>query len=405
MIYLTNINLNQNELQNAVLQPLATAPSSAKLGQVYYNSTDKCLYQYDGSAWKRVGVIYEETSAAGKVLSGLAADGTVYTAQVKDLQLKGITPISGGYVADGDSLSTAILALDQAVQNAVAGGGEVNQFAFSNVKVGSVTISATGKTDTVEFVAGSNVTLTPNASGKTITVSVTVPTRLSELANDKNFIDSTVSNLTNYYLKAETYTQSEVNNLIGQIKTIQIVVVDNLPTTGESNKIYLVPKSGSESNNSYYEYIWVSNTSKFEKIGDTEIDLSNYLQKNGDGSNLTTTFTAASTRELPISGETIAVIIGKVIKYLTDLKTVAFTGSYNDLTDKPTQVVKYTSGTLASGSTTITISFTGTFIGYTAIDAVTNEVILVDSEVGTNQAVFTISATHSNNITIIVMYS
>ena len=405
MIYLTNINLNQNELQNAVLQPLATAPSSAKLGQVYYNSTDKCLYQYDGSAWKRVGVIYEETSAAGKVLSGLAADGTVYTAQVKDLQLKGITPISGGYVADGDSLSTAILALDQAVQNAVAGGGEVNQFAFSNVKVGSVTISATGKTDTVEFVAGSNVTLTPNASGKTITVSVTVPTKLSELANDKNFIDSTVSNLTNYYLKAETYTQSEVNNLIGQIKTIQIVVVDNLPTTGESNKIYLVPKSGSESNNSYYEYIWVSNTSKFEKIGDTEIDLSNYLQKNGDGSNLTTTFTAASTRELPISGETIAVIIGKVIKYLTDLKTVAFTGSYNDLTDKPTQVVKYTSGTLASGSTTITISFTGTFIGYTAIDAVTNEVILVDSEVGTNQAVFTISATHSNNITIIVMYS
>lgn len=405
MIYLTNINLNQNELQNAVLQPLATAPSSAKLGQVYYNSTDKCLYQYDGSAWKRVGVIYEETSAAGKVLSGLAADGTVYTAQVKDLQLKGITPVSGGYVAEGDSLGTAILALDQAVQNAVAGGGEVNQFAFSNVKVGSVTISATGKTDTVEFVAGSNVTLTPNASGKTITVSVTVPTKLSELANDKNFIDSTVSNLTNYYLKAETYTQTEVNNLIGQIKTIQIVVVDNLPTTGESNKIYLVPKSGSESNNSYYEYIWVSNTSKFEKIGDTEIDLSNYLQKNGDGSNLTTTFTAASTRELPISGETIAVIIGKVIKYLTDLKTVAFTGSYNDLTNKPTQVVKYTSGTLDSGSTTTTISFTGTFIGYTAIDAVTNEVILVDSEVGTNQAVFTISATHSNNITIIVMYS
>lgn len=405
MIYLTNINLNQNELQNAVLQPLATAPSSAKLGQVYYNSTDKCLYQYDGSAWKRVGVIYEETSAAGKVLSGLAADGTVYTAQVKDLQLKGITPVSGGYVAEGDSLGTAILALDQAVQNAVAGGGEVNQFAFSNVKVGSVTISATGKTDTVEFVAGSNVTLTPNASGKTITVSVTVPTKLSELANDKNFIDSTVSNLTNYYLKAETYTQTEVNNLIGQIKTIQIVVVDSLPAIGESNKIYLVAKSGLETNNSYYEYIWVSNTSKFEKIGDTEIDLSNYLQKNGDGSNVTAAFTTASTRELPISGETIAVIVGKVTKYLTDLKTVAFTGSYNDLTDKPTQVVKYTSGTLASGSTTITISFTGTFIGYTAIDAVTNEVILVDSEVRTNQAVFTISATHSNNITIIVMYS
>ena len=239
MIYLTNINLNQNELQNAVVQPLATAPSSPKLAQIYYNSTDKCLYQYDGSAWKRVGVIYEEASAAGKVLSGLAADGTVYTAQVKDLQLKGITAISGGYVAEGDSLETAILALDQAVQNAVAGGGEVNQFAFSNVKVGSVTISATGKTDTIEFIAGSNVTLTPNATGKTITVSVTVPTKVSELTNDANYIDKTVNNLENYYSKSETYTQTEVNTLLDKkvSKEDGKGLSTNDYTTAEKNKL------------------------------------------------------------------------------------------------------------------------------------------------------------------------
>ena len=87
MIYLTNIDLNKNELQNAVIQPLATAPTSPKLGQVYYNSTDYTLYQYNGTAWKRVGVVYSEASDAGKVITGLSEDGTVTTTQVKDLLL------------------------------------------------------------------------------------------------------------------------------------------------------------------------------------------------------------------------------------------------------------------------------------------------------------------------------
>jgi len=37
--YLTHLNLNQNELQNAVIHPLGTAPSSPSEGQIYYNST------------------------------------------------------------------------------------------------------------------------------------------------------------------------------------------------------------------------------------------------------------------------------------------------------------------------------------------------------------------------------
>ena len=37
--FLTNINLKQNELQNAVIQHLETAPSNPKNGQVYYDTT------------------------------------------------------------------------------------------------------------------------------------------------------------------------------------------------------------------------------------------------------------------------------------------------------------------------------------------------------------------------------
>ena len=48
------------------------------------------------------------------------------------------------------------------------------------------------------------------------------------------------------------------------------------------------------------------------------------------------TFTEAQTRANIASGESFATILGKIKKFFTDLKTVAFSGSYNDLTDKPT---------------------------------------------------------------------
>ncbi len=51
MNYFNNINLNQNELQKAVMHPLAQAPATAKAGQMYYNTTDKKLYYYDGAKW------------------------------------------------------------------------------------------------------------------------------------------------------------------------------------------------------------------------------------------------------------------------------------------------------------------------------------------------------------------
>lgn len=52
----------------------------------------------------------------------------------------------------------------------IASGAEVNQNAFSNVKVGSTTVAADAKTDTLELVAGSNVTLTPDATNDKVTI-------------------------------------------------------------------------------------------------------------------------------------------------------------------------------------------------------------------------------------------
>ena len=272
-----------------------------------------------------------------------------------------------------------------------------------------------------------NGTSVVNAQG---VAEVSVPTKTSDLNNDSGFITNLVNNLANYYTKSQTYTQAEVNALISGIVTLNILVVQALPTQDISTTtIYLVPKQDTGTDDIYDEYLYINNA--WELIGTTQIDLSNYvtttdlstaladyvtsvglatiladyvqssdlatvatsgsyndlsnkptiptvndgtltIQQNGttlgtftanqsgnttvnltgggstytegDGIDISsqnvisvdTTFTEASTRANIASGETLATILGKIKKFFTDLKTVAFTGSYNDLSDQPT---------------------------------------------------------------------
>lgn len=63
----------------------------------------------------------------------------------------------------------------------------------------------------------------------------------------------------------------------------------------------------------------------------------------------TPTFTQATTRANIASGEKLSVIMGKIMKFFADLKTVAFSGSYNDLSNKPTIPTKTSQLTNDSG--------------------------------------------------------
>lgn len=59
---------------------------------------------------------------------------------------------------------------DKGKLDGIAVGAEVNQNAFGNILVGSTTIAADTKTDTLTFVAGTNVTLTPDAANDKLTI-------------------------------------------------------------------------------------------------------------------------------------------------------------------------------------------------------------------------------------------
>lgn len=131
-------------------------------------------------------------------------------------------------------------------------------------------------------------------------VNVTVPTKTSELTNDSSFTTMSAvegkgyqtssqvnSIVTGKGYQTESQVQSLINSAVSGITGIEFSVVSSLPTTGAKGVIYLVAHAHG-TNDGYDEYIWLSDSSKFEKIGNTDIDLSAYL-KSSDVTELTNT--------------------------------------------------------------------------------------------------------------------
>lgn len=79
--------------------------------------------------------------------------------------------------SQSDTNKTNLEALTKRVDGIVETGGEANQDAYSNIKVGSTTLAATSKTDTVEFAGSSIITVTGSTdAGKKVTIAHSNPT-------------------------------------------------------------------------------------------------------------------------------------------------------------------------------------------------------------------------------------
>ena len=185
---------------------------------------------------------------------------------------------------------------------------------------------------------------------------ITMPTKVSDLTNDTGFITKAVNDLTNYYTSSNTYTKTEVDNLVSAIPKFAIEVVSTLPTTNISTTTVYLVTTGSESQNLYTEYIYVN--SKWEKLGTQTVDLSGY-------------YTSTQVDNLLDDKADSA-----------DLAAVATSGDYTDLTNTPTI------DTAMSNSSTNAVQ---NKVVYTALEAKVNETDLVAI---TNAEIDTIWATN-----------
>lgn len=140
--------------------------------------------------------------------------------------------------------------------------------------------------------------ITVNGTAATITnkiAAITTPTKVSQLTNDSKFqtdtdVSSAITTATANFVtgtevdtkiataKTGLATETWVNSQLANINKKSVVTSTSQMT--DANTIYLMANGSSETNNIYDEYIVIKDgsTTTVEKIGTTEVDLTNYLQ-------------------------------------------------------------------------------------------------------------------------------
>ena len=275
--YLTDINLNKNELQNAVIQNLGSAPGTPVEGQIYYDSTagDKQLYFYNGSAWVPVsGDITSVTAGDGLTGGGTSGavtlnvvGGTGITANANDIAITDTGVTAASY---GSSTAIPVITVNAQGQITVASTAAIStdltiaadSGTNDTVTLGTDTLTFAGTSNEIETTVTDNqiqigLVDNPTISGNLIvsgnlTVSGTTTTVNTETINLADNIITLNSN--------ETGTPSENAGI-----EIERGTSDNVAFRwNEGSDIWQLTKDGTN----YYEVQTVGESTYAASIGD-----------------------------------------------------------------------------------------------------------------------------------------
>ena len=233
--FLQHIDLNKNELQNAVVQNLGTAPSSPKEGQIYYHTSDDTIYlntSADPSAptWTSLGGdISGVNITAGNGLSGASVNTTTGT-HTQTLTVGAGTGIT---VNSGDVAVTAAQTGITSILNSslTVGRDAHNQIDFStdneikfktNNETPVIIMKASGEIEATKFDGAleGNADTATLASTVTVTESSTANTNFNVVYHDGSnaLLDEAAGGGFYYNPSTEMLT---VKNLNVTVKTTQ----------------------------------------------------------------------------------------------------------------------------------------------------------------------------------------
>ena len=149
MKYYANLNMNQNELQNAVIQNLPSAPSNPKPGQLYFNtgSTPKKLYYWNESEWI-------EADGLGAIMTAQAIvnaiNGSAYTIDDDNLSSSAQSAITNSHTHSNKTvLDNTQESFTTTLKNKLD-GIEASADVTDAANVGSVIHGATNKATPVD---------------------------------------------------------------------------------------------------------------------------------------------------------------------------------------------------------------------------------------------------------------
>lgn len=142
------------------------------LTSTYTTNINRSIYAFDATA----NSVLTAVSNSGQPMTALVGVNGVSIANGDDdhpvigIAPEYLTKINTAK-SQSDTNKTDLAALTKRVDGIVATGGEANQDAYSNIKVGSTTLAATSKTDTVEFAGSGLISVAGStAAGKKVTI-------------------------------------------------------------------------------------------------------------------------------------------------------------------------------------------------------------------------------------------
>ena len=177
--YLTDINLNKNELQNAVIQKLVTDPSAGQTaGWIIHNTTAHQLTGYDGSAWPNVGA----EITGGNIPAGTGLSGTVSTTSgqhTQTINLANTAVTAGSY---GSATAIPVITID--AQGRITGATTAGITTALTIDGDSTTQDVALATDDLKIIGTTNeIETAVTKSGTDVSLTIGLPSDVT-IGND-----------------------------------------------------------------------------------------------------------------------------------------------------------------------------------------------------------------------------